>query len=108
MAVTNINSATFLSDTIILIRNKIKDNIADPLSGARPASERFVYTSYPKNAVTYPVITITDRGIIQPQKLGMASEGTLIDMTVDNVMHHASHIGDDAEDFLKEQNNDNA
>jgi len=35
-------------------------------------------------------------------------EEKLIDMTVDNVMHHASHIGDDAEDFLKEQDNDNA
>ncbi|MAV33545.1 MAG: hypothetical protein CMQ02_08940 [Gammaproteobacteria bacterium] len=35
-------------------------------------------------------------------------EDKLIDMTVDNVMHHASHIGDDAEDFLKEQDNDNA
>ena len=33
-------------------------------------------------------------------------EDKLIDMTVDNVMHHASHIGDDAEDFLKEQDND--
>ena len=35
-------------------------------------------------------------------------EDKLIDMTVDNVMHHATHIGDDAEDFLKEQDNDNA
>jgi transcription initiation factor TFIID subunit TAF12 len=33
-------------------------------------------------------------------------EDKLIDMTVDNVMHHATHIGDDAEDFLKEQDND--
>ena len=33
-------------------------------------------------------------------------EDKLIDMTVSNVMHHASHIGDDAEDFLKEQDND--
>jgi hypothetical protein len=33
-------------------------------------------------------------------------EDKLIDMTVDNVMHHASHIGDDAENFLKEQDDD--
>lgn len=33
-------------------------------------------------------------------------EDKLVDMTVSNVMHHASHIGDDAEDFLKEQDND--
>ena len=35
-------------------------------------------------------------------------EDILIDMTVENVFHHTSHIGDDAEDFLKEQDNDNA
>ena len=33
-------------------------------------------------------------------------EDKLVDMTVSNVMHHASHIGDDAEDFLKERDND--
>jgi len=33
-------------------------------------------------------------------------EDVCVDMTVDSVMHHASHTGDDAEDFLKEHNND--
>ncbi len=33
-------------------------------------------------------------------------EETLKDMTVESVMHHASHIGDEAEDFLKEEGND--
>ena len=35
-------------------------------------------------------------------------EDILIDMTVENVFQHTSHIGDDAEDFLKEQDNDDA
>jgi hypothetical protein len=35
-------------------------------------------------------------------------EDKLIDMTVNNVIHHTSHIGDDVEEFLKEQDNDNA
>ena len=33
-------------------------------------------------------------------------EEKLIDMTVESVMHTTSHIGDEAEDFLKEQDND--
>ena len=35
-------------------------------------------------------------------------EDKLIDMTLNNVIHHTSHIGDDVEEFLKEQDNDNA
>jgi len=83
MAITEVNSSTFLSDTINLIRDKIKTNITDPISSIRPANEKFCLTSYPKRAVTYPVITITDRGIIQPSRLGMASEGTLINIDVE-------------------------
>ena len=83
MAITNVNSATFLSDTINLIRDKLKTNIADPISSIRPANEKFVLTSYPKRPVTYPIITITDRGIIQPGRLGMASEGTLLTIDVE-------------------------
>ena len=40
-------------------------------------------TSYPKEPVTYPIITITDRGIIQPSRLGMASEGTVLTIDVE-------------------------
>jgi len=75
MSVTNINSATFLSDTIILIRDKLKANISSINSR--------VYTSYPKKDVIYPMISVTDRGIIQPSRLGMASEGTIITIDVE-------------------------
>ena len=83
MTITNVRSATFLADTINLLRDKIRDNVTDPISSSRPSTERFVLTSYPKRATTYPIITVTDRGIIQPQRLGMASEGTLITIDVE-------------------------
>ena len=83
MAITSVSSATFLSDTINLIRDKLKTNITDPITSSRPSGETFVRTSYPKRAVTYPIITITDRGTTQPQRLGMASEGTLITMDIE-------------------------
>ncbi len=83
MTITEVASSTFLSDTIILVRDKVRSNITDPIASIRPASERFVMTSYPKRNVMYPIISITDRGIIQPQRLGMASEGTLITIDVE-------------------------
>ena len=75
MAITKVNSATFLSDTIILIKDKLKINISS-VNGR-------VYTSYPKQAVTYPMISVTDRGIIQPSRMGMASEGTILTIDVE-------------------------
>lgn len=74
-AVTSVNSNTFLGDTILLIRDKLRTNISS-------VSSR-VYTSYPKKNVIYPMISVVDRGIIQPQRLGMASEGTLITIDVE-------------------------
>ncbi len=83
MAVTEVYSATFLSNTINLIRDKLRTNITDPISSIRPANENFALTSYPKRPVTYPIITVTDRGIIQPGRLGMASEGTVLNVTIE-------------------------
>lgn len=83
MVITTVNSATFLADSIILMRDKIKNNVTDPISSIRPATENFVLTAYPKKAVTYPIITIIDRGISQPQRLGMASEGTIITLDIE-------------------------
>ena len=75
MTITEVTSSTFLADTIILIRDKLKTNISS-------VSSR-VYTSYPSHDVIYPMISVTDRGIIQSQRLGMASEGTILSMTVE-------------------------
>lgn len=83
MTITSVRSATFLADTVNLIRSNLVSNITDPISSKRPASQRFVYTSYPKNYVTYPIITVTDRGIAQPQRLGMGSQVTAININIE-------------------------
>ena len=83
MTITTVTSSTFLSDTVNLIRDKIRSNVTDPLASSRPSTEKFVLTSYPQRATTYPLITITDRGFVQPTRLGMASEGTIINMTIE-------------------------
>ena len=81
MTVTEINSSTVTTDLIILIRDKLLGNITDPIS--RVSNEKFVMTSYPKNAVTYPIITVTDTGSTQEGKLGMGSQGTILRLGVE-------------------------
>jgi len=75
MTITSVKSSTFLADTIILIRDKLRTNISS--AGSR------VYTSYPKNPVIYPMITVIDSGTTQLSKLGMSSEGTLLTITLE-------------------------
>ncbi len=48
MTITNVNSATFLADTVNLLRNDLSINITDPIVTTRSASSKFVMTSYPK------------------------------------------------------------
>lgn len=74
--VTEVNSNTFLTDVIILMRDKLNSNIVDPLSGSRAGNERFVMTSYPQRAVKYPIITVVDNSPSQLSRLGMQSEET--------------------------------
>lgn len=83
MTITSVNSSTFLADAIILIRDKLRSNITDPIVSSRPSTQSFVYTSYPQKGVTYPIITVVDRGVAQTRKLGMGSEGTLISLTLE-------------------------
>jgi len=83
MTITNVNSATFLADTVNLLRNDLSINITDPIVTTRSASSKFVMTSYPKNKVEYPMITIVDAGISQQQRLGMQSESTSLTIPVE-------------------------
>jgi hypothetical protein len=73
MTVTSVSTSTFLSDAIILIRDALNTNISDPL-GSRATNEKFVMTSYPLRQVTYPIITIIDKGISDVRRMGMRSE----------------------------------
>lgn len=73
MAISSIGTTTFLADTVILIRIEIQNNITDPVSSTRPSSEKFVVTAYPQRGVTYPIITVVDKGLTDYRKGGMAS-----------------------------------
>ena len=81
MTVTKVSSSTFITDLIILIRDNLKNNINDPLN--RAANQKFIMTSYPQDAVIYPIITITDTGSTQEGKLGMGSQGTVLRLGVE-------------------------
>jgi hypothetical protein len=106
MTVTSVSGATFLADTSILLRDKLLNNITDPIASLRIGNERFVMTEYPSRAVKYPIITIVDRGVSQPQGLGMGSEGTVINITMEiriwarNVKER-DQLFDDVYNYLK-------
>lgn len=64
-----ISTATYISDTVLFIRNLLRDNISDPNS----RSSGFIMTSFPKRQISYPVIVVkvSSSGAV---KLGMQSE----------------------------------
>lgn len=78
--VTPINGSTFLSDSIIFVRNVIRDNITDPLG---KNGSMFVFTSYPRENITYPVVTVRHRGMTDIRRLGMQSQGTLMSLPIE-------------------------
>lgn len=69
-----VSTTTFISDTVLFIRNDLVDNVTDPISTVRPSNERFVMTSYPQRAVTYPIVTVKNIGANSLGKTGMGSE----------------------------------
>jgi len=73
MAVTNVNTSTFVKDATLFIRDILKTNVTDPILSKRASGEKFVMTSYPKINVTYPIITIQMSDFSSPQRLGMQS-----------------------------------
>ena len=83
MTITKISSATYVADLVNFIRDKLASNITDPLASVRTSGERFVMTEYPRRAVRYPIVTVTDRGSKQEQRLGMQSEGTILRLTLE-------------------------
>ena len=79
-----VTTSTFLSDTILFVRNDLITNITDPISTTRPLKEKFVMTSYPQRDVTYPLITVKKGNINFSEQLGSQSEMylTLIQLEV--------------------------
>ena len=82
MSVEEVNSSTVTTDLVILIRDRLRDNIDDPLL-TRGANEKFVLTSYPKETIKYPIITVVDTGSNQIGKLGMGSQGTVLRLGIE-------------------------
>jgi hypothetical protein len=83
MAVTTINTDTFISDTVLMIRDELLNNITDPISATRPAGEKFVMTSYPQRTVTYPIITIQNTNISGIGRMGLSSEIHMVELPVE-------------------------
>ncbi len=81
MTVNKVNSSTFTTDVTILIRNNLLEEIEDPI--VREPNEKFIMTSYPRKAVKYPIITVTDTGTRQEGKLGMGSQGTMLRLGIE-------------------------
>lgn len=79
MTITQVNSSTFLADTVMLIRDMLLANITDPLAAAsqRPSSQKFVVTSYADRGTSYPLVTVVDRGITGFRKGGKSSNAAL-------------------------------
>lgn len=83
MTIINVNSATFLADTIVYLRDFLKSGITDPITSTRNTDEKFVYTEFPQRPCRYPIIVITDKGISPGKRLGMNSEGTTLKIKVE-------------------------
>lgn len=73
-----INSDTFISDIILFLRNMLRTGISHPDG----ATNEFIFTSFPKRATTYPMITIKNAGLtVSP--LGMYSEVALANLNIE-------------------------
>ena len=81
--VGSITSATFLSDSILFLRDSLKTNITDPISGTRDTTSSFVMTSYPQKKTQYPLITVKDNGVSDVKRLGMQSEQSWVSIPVE-------------------------
>lgn len=73
-----VSTATFASDAVKYLRDKLESLITDPISASRISGSRFVMTSYPQKKVQYPIITVQEQGSGDIQRLGMQSEETAI------------------------------
>ena len=70
-----LTAATYISDSVLFIRDYLDSNVTDPISSDRVGRERFVVTSYPQRAVNYPIISVRLNGTNIIQRLGQLSSG---------------------------------
>jgi hypothetical protein len=74
-----IQSSTFVENVVLFIRDLLRTNVTDPISGR---TEGWVMTAYPKRKTQYPIITIKQTNI-STQKLGMGSEEQFVTMIIE-------------------------
>ena len=70
---TMVSTGSIICDTLFFLKNALSGNVPDPIT--RPSGDKFIMTSFPSRASTYPLITIKDNGITATKKLGFQSEG---------------------------------
>lgn len=73
-----ISTDNFISEIILFLRDKLRDNITDPLE--RGAD--WIFTAFPKQNTIYPLCTIKITNL-STENLGMQSETTLINLDVE-------------------------
>jgi hypothetical protein len=76
-----VNSATLISDSVIFIRDLLRDNVTDPLFGTRNIKDKFVHTSYPRREVNYPVLTVKHLDMPTTRPLGMGVSEQILSLT---------------------------
>ena len=74
-----VSTATIISDTVLFLRNNLRNNITDPID----RSTNWVLTSYPKRAVSYPIITIKNSNLEFSERLGMNQEKYLVTLDLE-------------------------
>ena len=76
-----VSTATIISDTVLFLRNYLCNNITDPIN--RRDKDKWILTSYPKRAVSYPTITIKNSGLEFSERLGMNQEKYLVTLDLE-------------------------
>jgi len=77
--VNELTSANFISESTLFIRDILRTNITDPLLRTGSGIS-FIYSSYPKKEVKYPLITVKPTDTSDIRRLGMQSEQVAMTM----------------------------
>jgi len=77
--VSLISGNSVISKSTLFVRDILRANISDPLSRSGSGTA-FVYSSYPRENIIYPIITVVDNGIRDIRRMGMQSESTLMQL----------------------------
>lgn len=81
--VGTISGTTFISDSVLFLRDSIRSSVTDPISSKRVSGASFVMTSYPQRSAIYPLIIIKDDGISDVKRLGMQSEQSYVNIPIE-------------------------